>query len=169
MVKRFVFENTSLGKQTSIISEESGSKLILISGAAQVMVKVDQLKGKTETPETMEVDLSTLIDVKGMKAMGNRLSQHPIKSVELLSEINPEVEETEPEPVAETEEVGEAEVQPEESSPKSEEPKTAPPKPTEKPVEPEQKPEETPHKKVDFEITNPDDIEMDDNGQLGLF
>ena len=71
MVKRFVFENTSLGKQTNIISEESGSKLILISGAAQILVKVDQLKGKTETPETIEVDLSTLIDVKGMKAMGN--------------------------------------------------------------------------------------------------
>jgi topoisomerase-4 subunit A len=24
-------------------------------------------------------------------------------------------------------------------------------------------------KKVDFEITNPDDIEIDDKGQLGLF
>jgi len=169
MVKRFVFENTSLGKQTSIISEEAGSKLILISGAAQVLVKVDQLKGKTETLETMEVDLSTLIDVKGMKAMGNRLSQHPIKSVELLSEINPEIEETQPAPLAETEDVVEVEEKSEESSPRSEEPKPEPPKPTEKPVEPEQKPEETPHKKVDFEITNPDDIEMDDNGQLGLF
>src|SRR6201996_81503 len=47
MVKRFTFENTAIGKQTSIISEESGSKMILVSGAAQVMVKVDQLKGKT--------------------------------------------------------------------------------------------------------------------------
>jgi len=24
-------------------------------------------------------------------------------------------------------------------------------------------------KKIDFEITNPDDIEIDDKGQLGLF
>jgi len=24
-------------------------------------------------------------------------------------------------------------------------------------------------KKIDFEITNPDDIDMDDKGQLGLF
>jgi len=169
MVKRFVFENTSLGKQTSIISEEGGSKLILISGAAQVMVKVDQLKGKTETPETMEVELSTLIDVKGMKAMGNRLSQHPIKSVELLAEINPEVEETEPEPVAETEEVTEAEEQPEETSPKPAEAKPESPKPAEQSAESDQKSVESQHKKVDFEITNPDDIEMDDNGQLGLF
>ena len=28
---------------------------------------------------------------------------------------------------------------------------------------------ELPKKKVDFEITNPDDIDMDNNGQLGLF
>ncbi|MBS1519759.1 MAG: DNA gyrase/topoisomerase IV subunit A [Bacteroidetes bacterium] len=160
MVKRFVFDNTSLGKQTSIISEESGSKLILISGAAQVLVKVDQLKGKTETPETMEVDLSTLIDVKGMKAMGNRLSQHTIKSVELLKEVNPEIEEEEVTP--EPEEIGEAGDQPEETSPKSEESKPEPEKSEDQSVEPQ-------HKKVDFEITNPDDIEMDDNGQLGLF
>src|SRR6201994_4599010 len=64
LVKRFVFENLVIGKQVSIISEESGSKLVLISAAQQPVVKVDQLKGKTETPETIESDLSTLIDVK---------------------------------------------------------------------------------------------------------
>src|SRR6185312_2658366 len=81
MVKRFKFENTAIGKQTSVISEESGSKLTLISGSPQPMVTVDQLKGKTETPETVELNLSELIDVKGMKAMGNRLSQHTVKSI----------------------------------------------------------------------------------------
>jgi len=134
-----------------------------------VMVKVDQLKGKTETPDTIEVDLSTLIDVKGMKAMGNRLSQHPIKSVELLQEINPVVEETEPEPGVETEEVVEAEEQSEEASPKSEESKSEPKRPEAQSKESEEKSAEPPHKKVDFEITNPNDIEMDDKGQLGLF
>lgn len=167
MVKRFVFENTSLGKQTSIISEESGSKLILISGAAQVLVKVDQLKGKTETPETMEVDLSTLIDVKGMKAMGNRLSQHTIKSVELLQEVNPEIEEVEVTP--EPEEIEEAGDQPEETSPKSEVSKPEPEKSEDHSVESNQKSVESPPKKIDFEITNPDDIDIDDKGQLGLF
>ena len=176
MVKRFVFEHTSLGKQTSIISDESGSKLILISGAAQVMVKVDQLKGKAETLETMEVDLSTLIDVKGMKAMGNRLSQHAIKSVELLQEINPEVEEVEPEATSDADEADEAEEQSEEPSPKSAEPKPEPKKSedksvesNQKSVESDQKPVESPPKKIDFEITNPDDIDIDDKGQLGLF
>jgi topoisomerase-4 subunit A len=37
-------------------------------------------------------------------------------------------------------------------------------------VAPEDKPAaEAPPKKVDFEITNPDDIDIDDKGQLGLF
>jgi topoisomerase-4 subunit A len=147
MVKRFAFENAAIGKQTSIISEESGSKMILISGAAQVMVKVDQLKGKTEIPETIEVELSTLIDVKGMKAMGNRLSQHTVKSIKLIAEINPVIEE--PEPQVEEEQVSESSAE----TPQGE----------------SAKPAEPPHKKVDFEITNPDDIDIDDGGQLDLF
>ena len=144
MVKRFVFEHTALGRQTSIISDENGSKLVLISGAAQIMVKVDQLKGKTEIPETIEVDLSALIDVKGMKAMGNRLSQHAVKSVELIAEINPESEESEPE-----------------EQPNSNEDES---------VESPNKSTESSPKKIDLEITNPDDIDMDDQGQqLDLF
>jgi topoisomerase-4 subunit A len=150
MVKRFVFENTSLGKQTSIISEEGGSKLVLISGAAQVMVKVDQLKGKTEIPETIEVDLATLIDVKGMKAMGNRLSQHSIKSVELLSETDPEI----------PEETDDNEEGPDDSAAESKK---------QEPENPAEQSSSSSAKKIDFEITNPDDINMDDDGQLDLF
>jgi len=179
LVKRFVFENTALGRQTSIISEESGSKLVIISGAAQPVVKTEQLKGKAEIAETVETDLSTLIDVKGMKAMGNRLSQHTVKSVELIAEINPVIEE--PEPINEIEELQELSDGPSEPSMESvEEPGESQEKsvkPKEKSVESPAKSEESqeksveppPHKKIDFEITNPDDIDIDDKGQLGLF
>ena len=176
MVKRFVFENTTIGRQTSIISEESGSKLVFISGAAQPIVKVEQLKGKIETPEISEIDLSTLIDVKGMKAMGNRISQHTVKSIELRAEINPVVEEPEPEIIAE--EPVETEEQSEESTPKLEELQETESvesnNQSEKsqeiePVELPQRSVEPSPKKVDFEITNPDDIDIDDKGQLGLF
>ncbi len=168
MVKRFVFENTTLGKQTSIISEESGSKMVFISGASQPVVKVEQLKGKIETPETIEVNLSELIDIKGMKAMGNRLSQHTVKSIELLAEINPVVEEPEPEAISEesfeTEEPDEPTI---ESSEESVEPSSKELK--DQSVESPEKPVQSPTKKIDFEITNPDDIDIDDKGQLGLF
>ena len=172
MIKRFTFENTAIGKQSSIISDESGSKLVLISGAKQPVVKVDQLKGKTETPETVELNLADLIDVKGMKAMGNRLSAHVVKTVELITEHDDEEDVPDPEPnsvedteiiITPEEKTGTDEVPPVESNDKSTE--SSP----EKSVESESKSEESPKKKIDFEITNPDDIEMDDNGQLGLF
>ncbi|MGY4535646.1 topoisomerase-4 subunit A [Mucilaginibacter sp. UYNi724] len=189
MVKRFVFENTVIGKQTSIISDESGSKLVLISGAAQPIVKIEQLKGKGLIPEEADLNLTDLIDVKGMKAMGNRLSVHQIKSVELLAEHDDESDVPDPAPdsVEDTEititgddkEVTDtapatmivAALQSEPKNPVIENPVVPKPeKSVESKEEPVQsKPEESPKKKIDFEITNPDDIDMDDKGQLGLF
>jgi topoisomerase-4 subunit A len=180
MVKRFKFENTAIGKQTSIISEESGSKLLFITGSLQPMVMVNQLKGKAEVPETVELNLVELIDIKGMKAMGNRLSQHLVKSVALLAE--PEPEPVEEAPVIEAEateetvpasspakavEVTESPVELEEEEPEQDDEPQA--EAEDESVQPEEKPAEPPHKKVDFEITNPDDIDIDDKGQLGLF
>jgi len=186
MVKRFVFDNLAIGKQTSIISDESGSKLVLITGATQPIVKVDQLKGKEQTPESIEIDLSTLIDVKGMKAMGNRLSQHPVKTVELLAENDIEEETVTDEDLETGESISGSpepddlpaitETQPEikeEKAPAIEPPsvesKTKSEQSPEQSVESSNKSVESQTKKIDFEITNPDDIEIDDKGQLGLF
>ncbi len=164
MVKRFVFESAAIGKQTIIISEESGSKLVLISGAAQAILKVVQLKGKEQTPETIEVDLSAVIDVKGMKAMGNRLSQQPVKSVELLAEIEAPEEE-----ISEDDDASDDLVETiEESEEEIDQPvkKTS----TDKSVKPQEDDSVVEHNKnIDFEITNPDDVDIDDDGQLGLF
>ena len=192
MVKRFSFENIALGKQVSIISEEPGSKLILIANEAP-QVSVVQLKGKDQSPETIEINLAELIDVKGMKAMGNRLSQFPVKSIELLADSEEEPVDAEPEIIDEDEtgieeptdqSAGEEEepVEPTKPEPikqqkaepaaKQAEPKATKPQPVQPPAEESAKAEDEPkeiHKKVDFEITNPDDIEMDDKGQLGLF
>lgn len=197
MVKRFVFETIAIGKQVSIISDEPGSKLLYIAKANQ-LVKVVQLKGKEQTPETIEVNLADLIDVKGMKAMGNRLSQLPIKSVELIAtedaaEESVEEEDRDAEESVETNiEAAEAEPETEQVKPETPATKSAP-KQVESPKEeslktesakspePEAgeasneisdspaKPAQTQTKKIDFEITNPDDIDIDDKGQLGLF
>jgi topoisomerase-4 subunit A len=154
LVKRFTFENTVTGKQTNIISDESGSKLILISGATQPMVKIVQLKGKDQVPEDIEVDLSEIIDVKGMKAMGNRLSQYPVKKVELIAENDDEGDE---------DATGEDGMPPEPAQP------TVPSGQTPSSNQTTGEPGKPVNRKIDFEITNPDDIALDDNGQLGLF
>ncbi|MEO3407151.1 DNA gyrase/topoisomerase IV subunit A [Mucilaginibacter sp. CAU 1740] len=170
LVKRFNFENVAIGKQVSLISEEAGSKMVILGHAAPVVSMV-HLKGKDQTPETLELNLAEVIDVKGMKAMGNRLSQSPVKSVELISD---EVATTE----AGTDEAQEE--SPSEVTEPNEEESSSESKSVESPDQsvesqakkPEQSPEEpakSPAKKVDFEITNPDDIDIDDQGQLGLF
>ncbi|SKB86651.1 DNA gyrase/topoisomerase IV subunit A [Daejeonella lutea] len=207
-LKRFVFENASIGKKLSVISEESGSKLILLTGLQKPKVLVELLKGKTKITETLEMDLSEAIEVKGMKAQGNRLSPHEVKSVELIAPSELEVEEviisdpiskgTEDEedelpgvhtatPVSsmgidlvegfdqtvgtdtiQAEDTSSAQVaQPGETS-EVEESVSPPEEP--KPEEPVKTQEEQkPAKKIDFEITNPDDLDIDDKGQLGLF
>ena len=83
-VKRFVFEVQPIGKVVSFISEENGSKMVFITGKADAKLTVDVEKGKTKTPETLELELASLIDVKGWKANGNRLTPHTVKQVALV-------------------------------------------------------------------------------------
>ena len=184
MVKRFMFENMAIGKHISIISDENGSKLFIISGAVQPIVKVELLKGKEQSPETVEIDLARVIDVKGIKAMGNRLSQHLVKAISLISEHESEENaknnsnETEKVAISTAEIKGEVEVPEvkvnlvERGKEKiiSEEPA---PKSLELPIESVQSAVESSEslqspKKIDFEITNPDDIQIDDKGQFKL-
>ncbi len=156
LVKRFTFENIAVGKQISLISEEAGSKMVLLGHTAPV-ISMTHLKGKDQTPETLELNLAEIIDVKGMKAMGNRLSQHPVKSVELISDI-----------IGKTEAADEADTEPAEIVAEASESAEQ----TAEQVQALDQPDEAsekPHKKVDFEITNPDDIDIDDKGQLDLF
>lgn len=159
-VKRFVFENTAIGKKTSIISEENGSRLVLISGAAQPIVKVDTLKGKTQIPETVELNLADVIDVKGMKAQGNRLSPNEVKTIELIAEHDDAEDVPDPVPEVSLEERVREEKQDLEAS------KEVAAEPGE---EPHVAREEPRPKAIDFEITNPEDVDIDDKGQIGLF
>ena len=187
-LKRFYFENTSIGKKTSIISEEPGSKLVLVTGAKTPLVRFQQLKGKTNTAEEVELNLSEAIDVKGMKAMGYRLSPHEVKNLVMVAveetEIVDVIPEPDEEPVAVTapdpdvaevfddHEGGGKHMASEKSTlaidiTDDEIEKAA----AEELPAAEKLPDATikPPRKIDFEITNPDDVDIDDKGQLGLF
>jgi topoisomerase-4 subunit A len=179
-VKRFVFEQQPIGKLSSFISEEHGSKLLLISGKADAKISVDIEKGKTKTPESLELELASLIDVKGWKANGNRLSTHTVKKVVLLGDAL-EIGIAEDEELAPAlESPAEADEQTDTVTDTTTEPKAKPvftsAAPTtsadkEEPISQSKeadtaKPEK---KKISFEITNPDDIKVDDKGQFGIF
>ncbi|WP_411275021.1 DNA gyrase/topoisomerase IV subunit A [Daejeonella sp.] len=206
-LKRFNFENSSIGKKSNIISEEAGSKMVLLTGLQKPKVTLEVLKGKSKISETVELDLSETIEVKGMKALGNRLSPHEVKSIVLITPLQLEQEELViPETTAGNPEIndagkpgihtatpissmaidladadiktGEAESDDTELAKKnvqqegllntSDEPpiqvKEVEPEPS---VQANEEPK--PAKKIDFEITNPEDLDIDDKGQLGLF
>lgn len=163
-LKRFLFENTSIGKAISVISDEAGSRLILISGEVKPKIDLEILKGKTRIQETLELDLSEFIEVKGMKAQGNRLSSHEILSVTLLAAEKADEGDLNGENREETTSASEAEKNADlgtPAGPTTDESKNLKDAGEQKATKPT--------KKVDFEITNPEDLDIDDAGQLDLF
>ncbi|RAI93916.1 DNA gyrase/topoisomerase IV subunit A [Algoriphagus yeomjeoni] len=93
-IKRFQIETTTLNKNFNFISDHKNSYLKLISSEKQPQARVTLIKGKEE--EEMEYDLDMLIDVKGWKALGNKLSTYEIKSISLIeSKKSDQSEETE--------------------------------------------------------------------------
>src|SRR5690606_7910739 len=166
-VKRFRVENTAVGKRTTLINEEPGSKMILATNASHPRVKIDITKGKSKIPESYEEDLLSFIDVKGMKAQGNRLTPHEVVKIELLSEEVPEEPKKGGSPQGEGD--GGTDTLTEGRNPVdvAGEGAKAPSTPS------GDEPTATAHtgglKKLELEITNPEDVEIDDKGQIGLF
>ncbi|QSE96655.1 DNA gyrase/topoisomerase IV subunit A [Fulvivirga lutea] len=104
LVKRFLVETTTTGKKFLFISESSGSKLVLATTAANPKIEVEYVKGKSKDKLKEELNLNDLIDIKGWKALGNRLHQHDVKKVKLLESSEPEKEQEKPKEAAAKEE-----------------------------------------------------------------
>lgn len=90
MVKRFRVETRSVNQRFSYLSEHPKSRLLFVSLhpdpqiAYQVKVKSNKLDGTLR--------LNEFIDVKGWKAIGNKLSEHPLSEITDLSGPVPEPE-----------------------------------------------------------------------------
>jgi len=84
LVKRFIIETSSLDQEFSFISDHRSSKLYFASFAPNPLVSFSHGKGKNK--EVEEVALADFIDVKGWKALGNRLHDDKIRSIKMISE-----------------------------------------------------------------------------------
>jgi topoisomerase-4 subunit A len=95
-VKRFKIEMKKEKEKSSIITDHKDSKMAIFSSAKAPQVKFYYLKGKEKEKLESEVTLTDIIDVKGWKALGNRLSQNLVtgKIIDTTPEEEPE-EETE--------------------------------------------------------------------------
>ncbi len=87
-VKRFLVEETD--KKTSFISEHEKSYLEVCSTdwvpRAEIVFRKE--KGKDQR-ENQEINLAEFIAVKGLKAVGNRLTTHTVNNVNLLAPLEP--------------------------------------------------------------------------------
>lgn len=85
-VKRFQIETNSLDKEFGFISETIGSRLEFVTTSDTPEVEMEVVKGKGQEKEVEVVNLEDIIDVKGWKAMGNRLSQYKVTKVRPVEE-----------------------------------------------------------------------------------
>ena len=91
-VKRFKIETTTIGKKFLFISESKGSNLVLATTVKQPQIEVE-LQKVNSPAETTIYDMDMLIDIKGWKAMGNRLTNNKVLKVKLLaSKVEDDIE-----------------------------------------------------------------------------
>jgi topoisomerase-4 subunit A len=85
-VKRFKIETTTPDKDFNFISEGIGSRLEYATTAESPEIEMDVVKGKSKEKLTESVSLEDIVDVKGWKALGNRLSQNKVLKVRSTEE-----------------------------------------------------------------------------------
>ena len=94
-VKRFQIETSTTGKRFKFISEERGSKLVLVSVSLNLELTFNY-RLKNGDKRNKEITLSEFIDVKGWKANGNKLGgfsrMSGFKMIEVETEAKVEVQ-----------------------------------------------------------------------------
>ena len=89
-IKRFRIETSTLDKRFLFISETKGSKMLAATANPEPLVEVKFQRDKKADKEAEKIALHEFIDVKGWKAMGNRLNYFRINSLDLLTDEGPE-------------------------------------------------------------------------------
>jgi topoisomerase-4 subunit A len=89
-VKRFKIETSTLDKRFTFISETKGSKLLAVTANPEPLAEVTIQRDKKADKEKEKIALHEFIDVKGWKAMGNKLNYFKIHALSLLTDEGPE-------------------------------------------------------------------------------
>ncbi|MGI4835696.1 MAG: DNA gyrase/topoisomerase IV subunit A [Janthinobacterium lividum] len=89
-VKRFRIETSTLDKRFLFISETKGSKLLAATAFAEPEVEVTLQRDKKADKEKEQLRLDQFIEVKGWKALGNKLNYFKVHHLALLTDEGPE-------------------------------------------------------------------------------
>jgi topoisomerase-4 subunit A len=82
-VKRFSIETSSIGKKFNFISDHRSSYLAIVTQEEGTQVEISYQEGKEKLSKLIDFDL--LIDVKGWRAMGNKLHFDKVKNIKLIA------------------------------------------------------------------------------------
>lgn len=89
-IKRFHVETSTRDKRFLFINESKGSKLVTATAEPEPQVEITySVKGSRERQKAT-YDADMMIDVKGWKATGNKLSPHKVHKVSLIITEKPE-------------------------------------------------------------------------------
>jgi topoisomerase-4 subunit A len=106
-VKRFQIETSTIGQKFPYITEHKDSKLLIATTSLLPMIEFKHEKGRQKEKVEEKLNLQEFIDVKGWKAIGNKLLFNKITAMKLI-EIEPaELPVPEETPAAQTEELEE--------------------------------------------------------------
>lgn len=94
-VKRFKVETSTLNKKFSITTEENSSRGVVVAQHKNPIVTLTYKNGRKH--ETQELSLVSIIDVKGWKATGNKLTSEKVVNVELIPPTEEELKEVDEE------------------------------------------------------------------------
>ncbi len=84
MVKRFVLETSTLNEPFLIISDHPKSKILFATAEPEVKLRYFVMSKKKKVYH--EIELDQFIDLKGWKALGNKLTEKVIKGIEVIEE-----------------------------------------------------------------------------------
>jgi topoisomerase IV subunit A len=93
MVKRFMIETSTVDKEFGFISEGIGSRLVVVTTSETPEIEMEVQKAKDKPKKTEVVNLEEVVDIKGWKALGNRLSEFKVTKVNLVEEEETGLEE----------------------------------------------------------------------------
>ena len=83
--KRFVIETNTLNKRFSVVTNARSSKLSYIAKFPDNQIEITFKVGRNH--EKREVDLANFIDIKGWKALGNKISDKQVVNIKKIINI----------------------------------------------------------------------------------
>ena len=94
-IKRFLIETTTMDKKFLFIPDSKGSKLLSVSRETRPRLLLTTKASPKEAGRTTELIAEEVVDIRGWKALGNRLTADKVLEFQWLAPL-PEAEEPEP-------------------------------------------------------------------------